>query len=245
MPLRIQESDYVITAIINRPQAMNAINFELMYRLEELVDQLSDNPESRLFILTGSNNSFISGGDLREFHQLKTAVDAKQMTRRMLNLLDKIRQLPFWTLAAMNGATYGGGWEIAAAFDFRVAKQGIKIGFTQGKFYLPPGWGGVASLTRLVPKHKALYWLASQSVLSSDEALEAGFINELLNAETYDEDLRALVKKLTLNDRPFIEYLKNSADFENQTQEIEPFSTFWESKEHQDRVQEFLDRKKS
>ncbi|WP_340104087.1 enoyl-CoA hydratase/isomerase family protein [Rhodohalobacter sp. 8-1] len=245
MPLRVEHTDHVVTAAVNRPGARNAVNFELMDRLEELVTQLSGNSNVRLFILTGSNNSFISGGDLREFHQLKSADDAKKMTRRMLRLLDKIRQLPFWTMAALNGDTYGGGWEIAATFDFRVAKRDINIGFTQGKFYLPPGWGGVASLTKLIPKKKALYWLATQRVISADEAYQSGFADELLDEDTYPASLQAIIDRLTRNDRPFIEYLKKSAQFDNPTQEVEPFSTFWESDEHRDRVQAFLDRKKS
>lgn len=245
MPLRIDHTDYIITAAVNRPGARNAVNFELMDRLEELVDQLSNNSNVRLFILTGSNNSFISGGDLREFHQLKSSDEAKKMTRRMLHLLEQIRQLPFWTMAALNGDTYGGGWEIAAAFDFRIAKQGINIGFTQGKFYLPPGWGGMASLTRLIPKQKALYWLASQRVISADEAHQSGFADDVLEEDTYPASLQSIIDQLTRNDRPFIEYLKRSTQFDDPTKEIEPFSTFWESDEHRDRVQAFLDRKKS
>lgn len=245
MPLRIQESDYVTTAIINRPNAMNAVNFELMDRLEELVDKLSKSDTTRLFILTGSNNSFISGGDLREFHQIETAAEARDMTNRMLRLLDQISNLPLWTMAAMNGATYGGGWEIAAAFDFRIAKKGIDIGFTQGKFYLPPGWGGIASLKRLIPKQKALYWLASQRVVSAESAHRAGFVDDLIEEKDYDDSLTAIIKNLTLNDRAFIEYLKSSANFIGPDEEVTPFSLFWESEEHRDRVQAFLDRKKS
>ena len=245
MPLRIEESDYVTTATIERPEAMNAVNFELMDRLEHLVDKLSQSDSARLFILRGSEGSFISGGDLREFHQLETAEEARKMTNRMLSLLDRIRNLPLWTVAAMNGATYGGGWEIAAAFDFRIAKRGISIGFTQGKFYLPPGWGGIASLKRLVPVQKALYWLASQSVITAEEAHQSGFVDELMGSDTYDESLDKLVKKLTRNDRPFIEYLKSSAHFDGPDEEVTPFSLFWESEEHRDRVQAFLDRKKT
>lgn len=245
MSLQVEQTDLTVTATVSRPEAMNAVNFELMDQLEELLDQLSKNSKVRLFILTGSNGSFISGGDLREFHQLKSAKEAKRMTRRMLRLLDQIRELPFWTMAALNGATYGGGWEVAAAFDFRVAKQGVNIGFTQGKFYLPPGWGGVASLTKLISKQKALYWLASQSVITANEAFQAGFVDDLLAPDTYTVSLQAITKRLTRNDRPFIEYLKQSAHFEDPSHEIEPFSTFWESREHQDRVQAFLDRKKS
>lgn len=245
MPLNIERTKHVVTAAVNRPEARNAVNFELMDRLEDLLDELSQDTDIRLFVLTGSGKSFISGGDLREFHQIKSAAEAKKMTLRMLRLLDRIRSLPFWTLAALNGGTYGGGWEIAASFDFRIAKSGIKIGFTQGKFYLPPGWGGVASLTRLVPKHQALFWLATQSVIDTKEALDAGFLNDVFNQNTYVEDLQELINKLTLNDRTFIEYLKKSAHFEDSSQEVEPFSTFWESEIHQKRVQAFLDRSKS
>lgn len=245
MPLRIEEKDYVTTAIIERPEAMNAINFELMDRLEQLVEKLSQSDSTRLFILKGSNGSFISGGDLREFHQLETAEEARKMTGRMLSLLDSIRNLPLWTVAAINGAAYGGGWEIAAAFDFRVAKRDISIGFTQGKFYLPPGWGGIASLKRLVPVQKALYWLASQSVITAEEAHQSGFVDELLDSDSYDDSLTKLAKRLTRNDRQFIEYLKSSAHFDGPDEEVTPFSLFWESEEHRDRVQAFLDRKKS
>ena len=245
MPLRIEESGYVTTAIIERPGAMNAVNFELMDRLEQLVEKLSHSDSVRLFILKGSEGSFISGGDLREFHQLETAEEARSMTNRMLRLLDRIRNLPLWTVAAMNGATYGGGWEIAAAFDFRIAKRGISIGFTQGKFYLPPGWGGIASLKQLVPVQKALYWLASQSVISAEEAHQSGFVDELLDRDTYDDSLAKLAKNLTSNDRQFIKYLKSSAHFDGPDEEVTPFSLFWESEEHRDRVQAFLDRKKT
>jgi enoyl-CoA hydratase/carnithine racemase len=244
-PLQITHSDQVVTATVNRPKAMNAVNFELMDRLEELIDQLSNDSQTRLLILTGSDDSFISGGDLREFHQLKTADEARQMTRRMLQLLDRIRQLPFWTMAVLNGATYGGGWEIAATFDFRVAKRGINIGFTQGKFYLPPGWGGVVSLTRLVPKQKALYWLANQCVISAEKAHQAGFVDDLIDEDSYSDSLSEIIRNLTRNDRSFIEYLKKSANFDDPSHEVEPFSKFWESQEHQNRVQAFLDRKKS
>lgn len=244
MPLNIERTKHVVTAAVDRPEARNAVNFDLMDRLEDLLDELSQDSDTRLFILTGSGSSFISGGDLREFHQIKSAAEAKKMTRRMLSLLDKIRSLPFWTLAVLNGGTYGGGWEIAASFDFRIAKSGIKIGFTQGKFYLPPGWGGVASLTRLVTKHQALFWLATQSIIDAKKALNAGFLNDVLDHDTYTEDLQKLIDRLILNDRTYIEYLKKSAHFEDSSQEVEPFSTFWESEIHHNRVQAFLDRDK-
>lgn len=236
-------SGETLTATVNRPGSRNAVNFALMESLEKILDQLEEDPEIRLFVLTGSRESFISGGDLREFHQLKKADEAKSMTLRMLGILERIRNLPCWTLAALSGDAYGGGWEIAACFDFRIARSGIRIGFTQGKFYLPPGWGGVSSLIHLVGKQKALYWLASQKVIGTDEALQAGFLDDLFDDRSYLEELEKTIQNLTRNDRPFIEYLKNSSKFDHPEREIEPFSRFWESKEHNERVDRFLNRK--
>lgn len=243
MPLIIERLPHVIKARVNRPEARNAVNFKLMDRLEELLDQLEKDQETRVFVLTGSGTSFISGGDLREFHQLKKADEARQMAKRMIQLLERIERLPFWTLAAINGFAYGGGWEVASFFDFRIAANNARIGFTQAKFYLPPGWGGVSRLAHMVGKSRTLYWLASQKVISAGQALEAGYLEEVYEESDYEHKLEQLISRLTLNDRPFIEYLKQSPSFDDTSQEIEPFSRFWESGEHQKRVDAFLNRK--
>lgn len=243
MSLSINRTKYIITATVNRPEARNAVNFDLMDRLENLLDELEVNNDVRLFVLTGAGDSFISGGDLREFHQLKKADEAKQMTSRMINILDRIEKLPCWTLAAVNGYAYGGGWETLLAFDFRVAKQSAKIGFTQGKFYLPPGWGGISRLTKTVGRDVALYWLASQKVIRADEAFQSGLIQEVFEDEKYEKEVEKLSESLVLNDRAFIEYVKSSQLHTGIEDEIEPFSKFWESDEHLKRVDEFLSRK--
>ncbi len=243
MTLNIHKKPFITEATINRPEAMNAINFEVMDELEHLLDELEQDGGIRLFVLTGSDESFISGGDLREFHQIKDAEGAKKMTRRMISILDRIEQLPCWTLAAVNGAAYGGGWETLLAFDFRVAISSATFGFTQGKFYLPPGWGGITKLTETVGRERALYWLASQKVIDAETALSSGLIQDVFEPTEYDEKLEHLKKVLTRNDRTFIEYLKRK-DLRGSKDEIEPFSAFWESEEHHQRVEDFLNRDK-
>lgn len=232
----------MIRAEISRPEAMNAINFDVMDQFETLLHELEKDDELRLFVLTGSGNSFISGGDLREFHQIKDAEGAKKMTRRMMEILKRIEHLPCWTLAAINGAAYGGGWETMLAFDFRVAVSSATIGFTQGKFYLPPGWGGITKLTEVVGRNQALYWLASQKVIDAETALQSGLIQDVFEEDEYNEKLDRMKKTLIKNDRKFIEYIKRK-DLQKSEDEIEPFSTFWESQEHLTRVDEFLNRK--
>jgi enoyl-CoA hydratase/carnithine racemase len=243
MPLIIKREPFITEATINRPDVMNAINFDVMDQLETLLEEIENDKQLRLFVLTGTNNSFISGGDLREFHQIKNAEGAKEMTRRMIGILERIENLPCWTLAAVNGPAYGGGWEIMLAFDFRIAISSATIGFTQGKFYLPPGWGGITKLTEVIGRNQALYWLASQKVIDAKTAKQSGLIQDVFDENKYEEKFASLKKSLIKNDRKFIEYIKRR-DLKHSRDEIEPFSTFWESEEHLKRVDEFLARRK-
>ena len=244
MALDIRRDKFIITASINRPETLNAINFEVMSRLETILDDVEADTDIRLFVLTGTGKSFISGGDLREFHKISSAEGARKMSERMITILQRISSLPCWTLAAINGHAYGGGWETLLHFDFRVAKETARFGFTQGKFYLPPGWGGITSLTETVGRDKALYWLASQKIISAQTAFESGLIQEVFTSESYDDKLSELQNKLLLNDRTFIEYVKNT-NRKSVADEIEPFSRFWENREHLERVNDFLERKKA
>jgi enoyl-CoA hydratase len=241
MPVSFKKDSFVAKATIDRPDAMNAINFDVMERLEAILTDLEQDPSVRLFVLTGSDDRFISGGDLKEFHSITDAEGARDMSIRMLNILERIENLNCWTLAAVNGHTYGGGWETILSCDFRVAKASAKFGFTQGKFYLPPGWGGLTRLSEVVGENLADYWLASQKVINADRALETGLIQDLFPDSEYEHELGKLIQKLTLNDRTYIEYMKKRGK-RKITDELEPFTRFWESEEHASRVSSFLNR---
>lgn len=242
MPVTFVKDKYTATATIDRPEAMNAINFEVMDRLESILSDMETDKELRLFILTGKENRFISGGDLKEFHTIEDADGAREMSSRMLAILERIEHLRCWTLAAVNGHAYGGGWETMLSFDFRIAISSARFGFTQGKFYLPPGWGGLTRLSKVVGKSVADYWLASQKVIDAERALQTGLVQDVFHHNEYEEKLNGLINRLTLNDRAFIEYLKKK-QHRNITGELEPFTQFWESSEHISRVTEFLNRK--
>ena len=241
MSLITEIKEHTVIARINRPEAMNAVNFELMEQLETLLSKLEKDEEVRLFILTGTGKSFIAGGDLREFHSIRDAEGAREMSARMINILKRIEELPCLTLAAINGHAYGGGWETMLSFDFRVAKVSAKFGFTQGKFYLPPGWGGITKLTDTVGRNLALYWLASSKVIDAETARKNGLIQDTFESYEYVDKLETLKKSLIHNDRPFIEYVKRK-DLKSAADEVNPFSRFWESEEHLRRVDEFLSK---
>ncbi|MDX1671649.1 MAG: enoyl-CoA hydratase/isomerase family protein [Balneolaceae bacterium] len=248
-PILTEKIDTTLWLTINRPKVKNPINFEIMDRLETLLDRIEKDETVRALVLKGAGETFISGGDLQEFHGIRTADEAQDMARRMLSILARIEKLPCWTIACVNGPAYGGGCEIMLAFDFRIAAESATFGFTQGRFYLPPGWGGLTRLIERVGRSTALRWLAETAVIDTDSAIGHRLIDRVAPDEELDAATQQWVERLTRNDRNYIRTLKEGALRHSESrwkrieEELKPFSYFWEDEKHHQRVQKFLERK--
>lgn len=248
MPVHIQKQGSLLRLVIDRPESRNAIDFEVMDSLESAVQQIYEDESIRAFLITGSGGFFVSGGDLRKFHQIRDADTAMEMARRIHLILDKLENAPCWTISLVNGAAYGGGWEMMLACDFSVASEKAVIGFTQGKFYLPPGWGGLTRLVEKAGRAKALLWLAEAAVIDAHTALDCGLIEYCYPHDQLEEEISPWLARITKNDRMFINNLKKNAlnlskhRRESIRREIEPFSHFWVHEEHEKRVARFLEK---
>jgi len=234
----------VCRTVISRPETRNAINFEVMDKLETLLTQLENEESVRVFVFTGSHDFFISGGDLREFHGITKSDEAIKMGHRMQAILERIEKLPCWTIAAVNGPAYGGGWEMMLAFDFRIAADSARFGFTQGRFYLPPGWGGLTRLCESVGRQQALWLLSQNKVIGADKALNLGLIHSSFPTDLFESETEKLIQSLTHNDRGYIRHMKEKSVSDERIKsihaEIENFGKFWEHEEHLKRVDSFL-----
>lgn len=240
-------SQHIIHARINRPEALNAVNFQVVDDLERLADEIEADQEIRVLIFSGTGDkSFISGGDLREFHTITEKQEAFAMARRIQQLFLRFEQLPCWNVAYINGNAYGGGVELMLAFDFRLARPGVKFGMTQGKFYLTPGWGGLTRLVEKVGRSRALQWLARAEILNTESALKENLIDEILTGDNPESELLKWVEQLVLNDRKFIRTLKEGAfkisrsRIQALKEESAPFAELWVDNEHIKRVEDFL-----
>jgi enoyl-CoA hydratase len=245
-----KDEEGILQFIINRPEKRNAINYEIMDGLDKVLNECNVNPSVKAFVITGSGEeSFCSGGDLSEFHRLKTEEESYVMLRRMGGILTRLAFLPKPAFAFINGTAIGGGCEIAAACDIRIARKGVKMGFVQGNLAITTGWGGGTLLHKRIPSPRALSLLMEASLHEADYLYEIGFVNELL---TETEDIRELpvlkavssksagvlqaYKKQQLNswDRAAIEdHIEN---------EIRECSRLWAKEEHHRAVDRFLAR---
>ncbi len=249
--LLTQKHGSIYIAQINRPDALNALNFEVMDRMSEMISEIETDEDIRVFIMKGTGKRyFASGGDLREFSSLKSPEDGREMAAHMGRILQRIEDAPCWTIACMNGDAYGGGSELSLAFDFRIAAEHSQFHFNQSQFYLTPGWGGLTRLMERVGRSRALEWLATGRTITAQEALAAGLINHSFSDDQLEREVQRLSELMTRNDRHLIRALKEGAERAIQIErsesfeaELEAFARLWGSVEHHNRVEQFLNRK--
>jgi enoyl-CoA hydratase len=236
---------------INREDKRNAINYEVMDGLKAAIEEAAENPEIKLLIITAAGEkAFCSGGDLDTFHGLQTEEQAFSMLKKMGDILYQLATLPKMTVALINGSAVGGGCEIAAACDFRLARQGAKMGFIQGTLAITTGWGGGSLLMEKVGYTQALYLLGTAGLYTSERMHEMGFVNHLLEKPDINAVLHFMEGFLTKDVHVLAAYKKAVREkwesvnlYERIVREIRQCAVLWEKEEHHAAVEKFLSKR--
>lgn len=247
------DSTYEGTLIftINRESKRNAINYNVMDGLQKAINEASQNDDVKMLVITAAGDkAFCSGGDLDTFHGLRTEEQAYAMLRKMGDILYQLATLPKMTVALLNGSAVGGGCEIAAACDFRIARKDIQMGFIQGRLAITTGWGGGSLLLEKIPYTNALYLLGTAGLYNSEKMQELGFINhleervEVSTAFRYMEGfLTKDVNVLSAYKNAVKEKWETSRLYERIDNEIRRCAELWEKEEHHIAVENFLHKK--
>ncbi|HEX5172101.1 MAG TPA: enoyl-CoA hydratase-related protein [Cyclobacteriaceae bacterium] len=181
MPLlKTLEENGLLTVIISRPDALNALNAETLDGLGELVQEVYQNAKIRgtIFIGEGSK-SFVAGADIRELSILSRE-KAFELSSKGQDLFRRIEHCPKPILAALNGFALGGGCELAMACHVRIAVESARLGQPEINLGIIPGYGGTQRLTQLVGRGKALELLLTGDMITAREALSLGLINHVV-----------------------------------------------------------------
>ncbi|MBG9544108.1 enoyl-CoA hydratase [Cytobacillus firmus] len=234
---------------INRPEKRNAINYEVMDGLETAIHMAGKKSVKALAITGEGDQAFCSGGDLSSFHSLKTENEAFEMLSRMAALLKKLLFLRKPTIAILNGTAVGGGCELAAACDYRIAKAGIKAGFIQGTLAITTGWGGGSIIMEKMLPANAMRMVMEAKLYAEEELKELGFIHTVFQGDSADGCLRFLERMLRLESEVLEAYkdlLVNKwakAGLEERIdQEVRRCSVLWEGEAHHAKVDSFLNK---
>ncbi|MGA9532566.1 MAG: enoyl-CoA hydratase/isomerase family protein [Anaerolineales bacterium] len=172
--------DGVAGITLNRPDALNAMNWQAMDEFAAAVGQLHERQDLWAVIVHGSGRAFCSGGDLFELHQYPEYEDGLRLATVMGDALNRLERLPCPTIAAIEGPALGGGAEIALACDLRVMAEDATLGMMHVRLAISSAWGGGQRLLRLVGYPLAFEWMTIGRILSAEEADHHGLVNRVV-----------------------------------------------------------------
>jgi enoyl-CoA hydratase len=183
----VELHERVATAILNRPQQLNALSDELMAALVEALTQLDADEDVRCIVVAGHERAFAAGADVG---MLAETTPVAAVTSDRLARWDAIRKVGTPLVAAVSGYCLGGGCELAMLCDLIVASETAQFGQPEINLGLIPGAGGTQRLTRVVGKSVAMDVILSGRFLSAREALAAGLVARVVAREAWLDEAR-------------------------------------------------------
>lgn len=191
----------IATLTINRPEALNALNPDVLKELDGAIDALNHDTSVRVVILTGVNKAFVAGADIASMKDM-TPEEALAFSRLGQSTFDHISAARPTTIAAINGFALGGGCELAMSCDIRIAADKAKLGIPETSLGVFPGFAGTQRLPRLVGLGIAKELLATAQHISAERAYEIGLVNHVVPKEEllpYCYDLAEKIAKNSVN----------------------------------------------
>ncbi len=193
--LSVEIANRIVTVTLNRPRSLNAVNVEMTSELEALVGWLLGHPEDvRVVQLTGAGNAFCAGDDVKELRGL-TLDAARSLSHRQADVYLAFERLPQPVIALVNGDALGAGCVAAYSSDMRIASHSARFAMPEIRLGWPPGYG-IAQLTALVGKSRALELCLMGEAISSAQALQWGLVNEVVSSTTLRQRGQQIAEKL-------------------------------------------------
>jgi len=177
--LLYEKGDGVGIVTLNRPQALNATNLEVIEELNLLFDEIVNDKEVRAVVVTGGTKVFAAGGDVKYMSEA-SPIEMEDFIGKCHSIQDKVAFSDKPVIAAIAGMALGGGCELALSCDIRIAAETAKFGQPEINLGIIPGAGGTQRLTRLVGPGWARYLIMTGRVINANQALNIGLINEVV-----------------------------------------------------------------
>jgi enoyl-CoA hydratase len=186
----------VATLIVNRPKALNALNWETTEDITAAIENARDDENILVIVITGAGDkAFVAGGDIAYMQKL-TALEGRRFGQLGHKMCRTIENTEKPVIAAINGFCLGGGCELAMACDFRICTDKSKFGQPEVGLGLTAGFGGTQRLPRLVGKGMALQILYTGTNFDAQEALRIGLVNKVVSADKLMEEVMAIANTI-------------------------------------------------
>lgn len=161
---------------LDRPERRNALDLDVKNRIADGISELSDDPDIRVIVVTGSEKYFVAGTDLAEMAKMNVSDHARLQTDRVFNVMRASKKI---LIAAIEGYALGGGCELALACDMIVAGANAKIGQPEIRVGIMPGAGGTQRLLRTIGKYRTMKMALTGEPISATEACSFGLVSDV------------------------------------------------------------------
>jgi enoyl-CoA hydratase/carnithine racemase len=246
----IQITERVVTISINHPP-MNVLSTSVLRELDQVFGELEADEAVRAVVLTASGRYFSPGADIKELSQLGTAYQGTELSAKGQALLNRIERYDKPVIAAINGACYGGGLELAMACHMRVAAAGAQLGLPEIKLGLIPGFGGTQRLPRIIGPSKAAELILTGESMAAEEALVLGLVNRVVSEGEVLKQAHVLAGMMTTKGRLAIQSalraIRSGLDSplaEGLAREAELFGELCESIDKKEGTEAFLSKRR-
>lgn len=245
--VNIARAGGVATLTLDSQNGLNLLSRATMEALHEALGTLTKDVDLQAIVLTATGSRcFSAGADLHELVKLDVA-RAVAYSEFGQNVARTLARASVPTFAALNGAAYGGGIELALACDFRIAVPEAVIHYQAARLGLLPGWGGTQRLPELVGRSRAKAMMLMCRPLSADEALDWGLVDDVCHGNSLADCVRGWTDTLVAMDRTSAIQIKRAIDLGGLGDfagEREAFAACFASGRTQERLRAWMSRSK-
>jgi enoyl-CoA hydratase/carnithine racemase len=197
---------------LERPEALNSLNWEVVAGLEAALDEALADDEARALVLTGSGRAFCAGADLDLIDRAEETGGFECFLAAVGAAMRRLERLPLPTIAAINGLALAGGLELVLCCDLAIAAAGTKIGDAHANYGLVPGGGATVRLPRRVGPVLAKQLMFTGAFLEAEQLRHSGLLNDVVPAERLVDAVDELVATLAAKSPLGIARMKQLAD---------------------------------
>ena len=246
----LEQKGSVGVITMNRPEALNALNDQVLRDLDAVLDQVEENEEILVAVITGAGRSFVAGADIGQMSTL-TAAEGKKFGALGNRVFLKLENLSKPTIAAVNGFALGGGCELSMACDIRVASEKAKFGQPEVGLGITPGFGGTQRLPRIVGAANAMELILTAKTINAAQAKEIGLVSHVYAPEELMDKALELANAIAANAQVAVRQSKAAIRRGLQTDmttgaayESEAFGLCFATEDQKDAMKAFLNKEK-
>ena len=248
--VKFEKQGNVAVLTIDRPEALNALNSQVLCDLDAAISQVEADDEVRVVVLTGAGRSFVAGADIGEMVNF-SAIDGKKFGVHGGSIFLRLENLSKPVIAAINGFALGGGCELAMACDIRIASEKAKFGQPEVGLGITPGFGGTQRLARIVGVSNAMELILTAKNINAQQAKEIGLVSHVYPPEELMDKAMELAQAIAANAQVAVRQSKAAIRRGQQTDmytgaayEAEAFAVCFATEDQKDAMTAFVNKEK-